>query len=252
MAEPAPVLSVQSLRAGYGETNVLFDLSFDLLPGTVLALIGRNGAGKSTTIKAIIGIVRATQGRISFQGRDITARPIDTIARAGIAYVPEERRIFGNLTVHDNLRVARRAEAEAGVRAPAWTFDRLYTLFPKLAELRHRQAGLLSGGEQQMLCIARGLATNPTLLLLDEPSEGLAPVVVEGLQAQIRQLKSEGLTIVLSEQNMPFARALGDRVVLIDRGEVRFNGSFAQFDSDDTLAARYLFAGTAPVKETTP
>ncbi len=250
MADTRSLLSVRGVRAGYGETQVLFGVSFDIARGTVLSLIGRNGAGKSTTIKSIIGLVRATQGTITFEGRDITGQPIDRIARGGIAYVPEERRIFGNLTVQENLRVTRRALGSAP--AAGWTFDRLYDLFPKLAELRDRKAGLLSGGEQQMLCIARALASNPTLLLLDEPSEGLAPVVVEGLQAQIRQLKSEGLTILLSEQNMPFARALSDRVVVVDRGELKFGGTFAQLDADPTLAARHLFASAPAALETSP
>jgi branched-chain amino acid transport system ATP-binding protein len=216
------MLEVACLRAGYGETTVLFDLGLRVGVGEVVTLLGRNGAGKSTTLKAIIGMVRRTAETLSFDGQDLRMLPPHRIARLGIAYVPEERRIFAQMTVEENLRVTRRSR------------------FPQLAALRRRRGDLLSGGEQQMLCIARALRGSPRLLLLDEPSEGLAPLVVEMLAERIGALRDGGMAVLLCEQNQPFARALSDRVYVLDKGEIQFAGTFTSLAADQALTERHL------------
>jgi branched-chain amino acid transport system ATP-binding protein len=226
-------LELEAVEAGYGPSRVLHGVSLTARAGEVVSLLGRNGAGKSTTLKAIVGLVAVTAGSVRFEGRDITRRPTHEISRLGVGYVPEDRRIFGDLTVAENLMV--------GAKGPgAWTTAQVYRFFPKLAELAGRRGGSLSGGEQQMLTVARTLMGNPRVLLLDEPSEGLAPVIVRALGEQIAALKREGLTILLSEQNLRFAARLADRAYIIEKGEIRFDGPMATLMEDEGLRRRYL------------
>ena len=234
MAEP--VLEVEALHAGYGPAEVLFGVSLTLGRGEVAALMGRNGAGKSTTLKAIMGLLPARAGRVRFQGADITGLPPFRIARLGLGYVPEDRRIFTDLTVFENLEVGRR---DARGRA-AWTPERLFAVFPNLAEMRNRRASAMSGGEQQMLTIARTLMGNPDAVLLDEPSEGLAPVIVEQMAEAVLRMKAEGIAVLLSEQNLDFAAAVSDRAYVIEKGGIRYQGTMEALESDDGARAAYL------------
>ena len=233
------LLDLAGVDVYYGRAHILYDLSFSVSRGEVVALLGRNGAGKSTTIKTVIGLVRAAAGAIFFEDKDLSKLPVHEIARLGIGYVPEERRVFPDLTVRENLIVGRQAPRPS---APVWDEDRLFALFPKLVELRDRLAGALSGGEQQMLTIARTLMGNPALLLLDEPSEGLAPLVVEQMAVAVRGLKAEGLTILLSEQNLRFATGVSDRAIIIEKGRKRFDGRIADLGTNKDLAGHYLSA----------
>ncbi|MEM7022502.1 MAG: ABC transporter ATP-binding protein, partial [Pseudomonadota bacterium] len=205
--------------------------------GQVMALLGRNGAGKSTTLKSIIGLVRPSAGSIRFAGREIASLAPHQIAREGLGYVPEERRVFPDLSVQENLEVGRQPARE---RAPVWSLERLFALFPNLAELRHRPAGRTSGGEQQMLTIARTLMGNPRAVLLDEPSEGLAPVIVEQMAATILELKRDRLTILLSEQNLAFANAVADHAVIIETGRIRYRGTMTELAREEDVRASYL------------
>jgi len=230
------MLEVLGLQAGYGAATILFDVSFDVGDGEAVALLGRNGAGKSTTLKAIAGWLKASRGEIRFDGRRIDGTPSYRIARAGLGFVPEGRRIFTDLTVEQNLEVGRR-ETHAG--AP-WTPQRAFALFPALAELKHRRGGQISGGEQQMLAIARTLMGNPTLLLLDEPGEGLAPLIVAQLGRALRELKRDGATILLAEQSLVLASAIADRACVLESGQVRFTGPYAEFAADAHARAEYL------------
>ena len=234
MAEP--VLEVEALHAGYGPAEVLFGVSLTLHRGEVAALMGRNGAGKSTTLKAIMGLLPARAGRVRFQGADITGLPPFRIARLGLGYVPEDRRIFTDLTVFENLEVGRR---DARGRA-AWTPERLFAVFPNLAEMRNRRASAMSGGEQQMLTIARTLMGNPDAVLLDEPSEGLAPVIVDQMAEAVLRMKAEGIAVLLSEQNLDFAAAVADRAYVIEKGGIRYQGTMEALESDDGARAAYL------------
>jgi branched-chain amino acid transport system ATP-binding protein len=227
------MLELRDVHAAYGPSHVLHGVSLSARRGEVVSLLGRNGAGKSTTLKAVVGLVEVTGGDILFEGRSLRGVPTHEVSRRGIGFVPEDRRIFADLTVVENLRVGERA-------AGAWTLERVFDLFPQLRHLAAHRGGSLSGGEQQMLTIARTLMTCPRLLLLDEPSEGLAPVIVRALAESIAALKREGLTIVLSEQNVKFARRLADRAYLIEKGEIRFEGDFARLDADEALHRAYL------------
>jgi len=227
------MLELQAVEGGYGLSRVLHGVTLRAGAGEVVSLLGRNGAGKSTTLKSIVGLVEVTGGHIRFDGRDITRRPTHEISRLGVGYVPEERRIFGDLTVAENLVVGEKG-------AGPWGAARVYEFFPKLGEMAGRRAGSLSGGEQQMLTVARTLMGNPRVLLLDEPSEGLAPVIVRALGDQIAALKREGLTILLSEQNLKFAARLADRAYIIEKGQVRFDGSMAALMGDEGLRRKYL------------
>jgi branched-chain amino acid transport system ATP-binding protein len=227
------MLELDAVESGYGLSRVLHGVSLRAGAGEVVSLLGRNGAGKSTTLKSIVGLVEVTAGRIRFDGREITRRPTHEISRLGVGYVPEERRIFGDLTVAENLMVGQKG-------AGAWDAARVYEFFPKLWEMAGRRAGSLSGGEQQMLTVARTLMGNPRVLLLDEPSEGLAPVIVRALGDQIAALKREGLTILLSEQNLKFAARLADRAYIIEKGEIRFDGPMAALMGDEGLRRKYL------------
>ncbi|MCX7309063.1 MAG: ABC transporter ATP-binding protein [Afipia sp.] len=232
-----PILALDGVFAGYAQSTVLFDLSLEVEAGECVGLLGRNGVGKTTTIRAVIGLTPARAGRIKWKATDITALPAHQIARSGIGLVPEDRRVFADLTVFENLDVGARPAPDGHV---AWTMERIFDLFPQLAKLRDRKGGFLSGGEQQMLTIGRTLMGNPQLLLLDEPSEGLAPIIVENLHMQIMRLKQEGLTILIAEQNLEFVLDLSDRVYILEKGRSVFHGSPAQVRGDRTLRDRYL------------
>lgn len=231
------LLDIGGLNAHYGQAHVLFDLAVTVQEGEVVALLGRNGAGKSTTMKALVGLVTNSAERKFFDGKDINPLPPYRIAQMGLGYVPEERRIFKRLTVLENLEIGRQ-EPRDGV--PTWTIERLFELFPNLAEMRDRPGGQMSGGEQQMLAIARTLMGNPCLILLDEPSEGLAPVIVDQMASTIGELKREGLSVMLSEQNLAFATALSDRAYVIDGGRIRFAGTLDELNADDSVREAYL------------
>jgi len=228
------VLELRGVHAAYGRSRVLYGVSLAARRGEVVCLLGRNGAGKSTTLKAVMGLVDVVAGDILLEGRSLRGRPTHEISRLGVGFVPEDRRVFSDLTVLENLRVGERPGADG------WTVERVFALFPALRPLAGRRAGSLSGGEQQMLTIARTLMTNPRLLLLDEPAEGLAPVVVRALAGAIAALRAAGLTIVLSEQNLRFARRLGDRAYIIEKGVITFEGPVATLDADDALRRAYL------------
>lgn len=230
------LLEVRDIHTAYGSSRVLFGITLDIKPGECVCLLGRNGVGKTTTMRSIMGLTPPTQGQIRFKGQDVTGWPPHRLARAGIGYVPEDRRIFADLTVWENLDVAERSAKRQG----PWNLEAVYGLFPKLQTLRDRMGGVLSGGEQQMLTIARTLMGNPELLLLDEPSEGLAPVIVENMLEQVLRLKREGLTILLAEQGLDFSLALADRVYVLQKGEVVFTGPSHQIRDDAALRDRLL------------
>jgi branched-chain amino acid transport system ATP-binding protein len=215
------LINVQSLEAFYGPAQVLFGVSFEIAAGEAVALVGRNGAGKSTTLKAIMGLATHRATNLVFAGIDISHMPTHAIARRGLGYVPEERRIFTDLTVAENLEVGRLPPRHG---RPAWTPARLYEIFPNLAEMARRSAGRMSGGEQQMLSIARTLMGNPDAVLLDEPSEGLSPLIVEQMAAAIHRMRREGIAILLSEQNLTFAAEIAQRAILLETGAVAFDG----------------------------
>jgi branched-chain amino acid transport system ATP-binding protein len=231
------LLEVENLSASYGRAQVLFGISLQLRPGEVVALVGRNGAGKSTTLKAIMGLVEARADRLAFRSSSLLRLPTYRIARLGLGYVPEDRRVFTDLSIEENLEVGRQA-ARPG-RSP-WTPERLFRLFPNLAEMKGRPGGQMSGGEQQMLAIARTLMGNPDAILLDEPSEGLAPVIVQMMAQAIAAMKAEGVAVLLSEQNWAFAAGISDRACVIERGEIRFTGPVAELMKDAALRADTL------------
>jgi branched-chain amino acid transport system ATP-binding protein len=236
------MLEVESLNAWYGAARILYDVSFDIGRGEVVGLMGRNGAGKSTTIKSIMGLVAERRGKVIFDGEDISGLKPFEIARRGLGYTPEDRRIFVDLTVMENLDVGRQhARSFADGRpAPSWTPKKLFALFPNLAEMPHRLGGRMSGGEQQMLTVARTLMGNPLLVLLDEPSEGVAPVIVEQMANTIVELKHAGLSILLSEQNIHFARMVADRVYVIEKGQIRWHGGMADLERNQEVQSAYL------------
>ncbi len=231
-----PLLAVEDLHSAYGLSRVLFGISLEVMAGECVCLLGRNGVGKTTTMRSVMGLLRPTSGRVLWKGADIAGWSPHRVARAGIGFVPEDRRVFAELTVWENLDVAGRAARRRG----HWTIETVYGLFPKLRELRNRQGGFLSGGEQQMLTIGRTLMGNPELLLLDEPSEGLAPLVVEALLNNIRDLKAQGLTILLAEQGVDFSLALADRVYVLEKGTIRHSGPAAELRDDGGLRDRLL------------
>jgi branched-chain amino acid transport system ATP-binding protein len=233
----ALMLELTAINSFYGKAHILNDLSFSVEPGEVVALLGRNGAGKTTTMKSIMQMVRPRSGSVRFQGRDITGEPAYKVARQGLGYVPEERRIFTSLTILENLEVGRQPK-RAG--APYWTTDALFELFPNLSERRNNLGKALSGGEQQMLTIARTLMGNPSLILLDEPSEGIAPVIVEQMAASILKFKEHGLTVIISEQNLHFARAVADRTIIIEGGAKKFDGTFEVLEREPEIRDQYL------------
>jgi branched-chain amino acid transport system ATP-binding protein len=236
---PRPLLSVQGLSAAYGSAQVLFNVAFSVHKGEVAALLGRNGAGKSTTMKAVMGLVRVPAGQVEFMGQSIVGRPTYEISRRGLAFVPEDRRIFTSLTVTENLEVGRQDTRGAS----AWTPERLFELFPNLAERRKSLASRMSGGEQQMLAVARALMSNPTLMLLDEPSEGIAPIIVDQMTAAIRELKQRGIAIVVSEQNLSFAKRICDRAYILEKGSVVRAATIAELIGNPNLSSTYLAVG---------
>jgi branched-chain amino acid transport system ATP-binding protein len=232
------LLELSHVETYYDDSHILFDLSLTVEPGEVVCLLGRNGAGKTTTVRSIVGLTPPRAGRITLRGHDLVGLPPFRIARQGIGFVPEDRRVFFNLTVQENLEVARKTWGNG--TAAGWTAERVYELFPILRERRRQAGGTLSGGEQQMLTIARTLMGNPEVLLLDEPSEGLAPLVVDNLRQQLGRLRASGLTIVLAEQNVRFVSELGDRVYILEKGMVRYQGTMAQFLADEQVRQAYL------------
>jgi branched-chain amino acid transport system ATP-binding protein len=232
------LLAVSGLDAYYGAAHILFDLAFDVQPHEVVALMGRNGAGKSTTLKSIMGLIERKSGLIRLAGQDISNFATYEIARLGLGLVPEDRRIFTDLTVTENLEVGRQRPRDQSRQV--WTPERLFELFPNLAEARHRLGGRLSGGEQQMLSVARTLMGNPLLILLDEPSEGVAPIIVDAMADMMIELKKTGVAIVLSEQNLPFAELVSDRAYVIEKGEMRFSGTMHDLSGNEELRRAYL------------
>jgi branched-chain amino acid transport system ATP-binding protein len=230
-------LTVQDLNSHYGPAHILFDIALEVDAGEVVALLGRNGAGKSTTFRSIIGLVAQRSGRIVFESKDVSDRPTYEIVRDGLGYVPEERRIFTELTVDENLEVGRQPQRP---NAPHWTREKLFALFPNLAEMRNRPGGRMSGGEQQMLTIARTLMGNPSLVLLDEPSEGLSPKIVEQMVHAILAMKQEGVSILVSEQNLHFARLISDRAYIIERGRICFGGNMSELDARPDIRDAHL------------
>lgn len=236
------MLSVKNLSAWYGAARILYDLSFEVGRGEVVALMGRNGAGKSTTMRAIMGLIAERVGTLRFNGEDISRLKPFEIARRGLGYTPEDRRIFSDLTVMENLDIGRqppRCFAD-GQPAPTWTVDKLFALFPNLAEMPDRLGDRMSGGEQQMLTVARTLMGNPLLVLLDEPSEGVAPLIVEQMATTIVALKKEGLAILLSEQNVHFTRLVADRVYVLEQGQIRWQGPMATLNTNQDVQRTYL------------
>jgi len=231
------MLEVRGLHAYYGQAHILFEVGLEVYAGEVVVLLGRNGAGKSTTLKSIAGLLRPREGLVRFQGERIDGLEPFAIARKGLGYVPEDRRIFTELTVLENLEVGRQAP-RAGV--PVWDFPRIGRLFPNLAEMPHRPGGRMSGGEQQMLTIARTLMGNPLCILLDEPSEGVAPVIVDQMAAAIGELKRQGVAVLLSEQNLHFAQEVGDRAFIIEKGRIAFQGSMEALSANDAVRRQYL------------
>lgn len=231
------MLEIAGLDAYYGRAHILQGLGFSMGRGEVLALMGRNGTGKSTTMKAIMGLVPPSAGSVSFEGRAVQGLDPFEIARLGIGYVPEDRRVFSELSVMENLSVGQRPRRDG---APYWTPERLFALFPNLGRMRDRPGGAMSGGEQQMLTIARTLMGNPSLVLLDEPSEGLAPVIVEEMARTILALKAEGLSVLISEQNLHFAGNVADRAAIIEKGTIRFTGTMDELKANEAVRTQYL------------
>ena len=228
-------LEVSDIHTSYGMSRALFGVSFDVGEGEVVALMGRNGVGKTTTMRSIIGLTPPRSGRIVWDGRTITGEPAYRVARLGIGYVPEDRRIFPEMSVSDNLQIARQSTGGTG-----WNETRVYELFPDLGQIAGRRGGVLSGGQQQMLAIGRCLMGNPSLLLLDEPSEGLAPMVIAAMLEQLVSLKRTGLSILLAEQNLRFALELSDHVHVMERGEIRYSATTAEVAADDSALKGHL------------
>ena len=233
----AHMLEVNGLNAFYGKAQILFDVSLNVGRGEVVALMGRNGAGKSTTMKSVMGMMQQVNGSVRLLGQQTEALDPYQIARLGMGFVPEDRRIFTDLTVLENLEVGRQPPRNG---LQAWTPERLFALFPNLGEMPHRAGGSMSGGEQQMLTVARTLMGNPLLIMLDEPSEGVAPVIVEQMANMIITLKKEGLSILLSEQNMHFAELVSDRVYVLEQGQIRYTGSMRELAENDEVQRAYL------------
>jgi branched-chain amino acid transport system ATP-binding protein len=231
-----PLLALDEVHTAYGLSRVLFGISLEIAAGECVSLLGRNGVGKTTTMRSVMGLTPPGSGRVRWHGRDIAGWAPHRVARAGIGFVPEDRRIFAELTVRENLEVGARAARRPG----HWTIETVGELFPILRERRDQRGGFLSGGEQQMLTIARTLLGNPELLLLDEPSEGLAPLVVEMLRDKISELKAQGLTILLAEQGVDFALALADRVYVLEKGTIRYSGDAAELRADKTRLDRLM------------
>jgi len=232
------MLEIQGVHTYYGISHILFDVSLTVNQGEVVCLLGRNGAGKSTTMKSVIGLTPPRRGTVTYRGEKISGLKPYLIARKGIGYVPDDRRVYADLTVGENLEIAERNRDGKGI----WNQESVYEVFPSLREIGSRKAGFLSGGEQQMLTIARALMTNPDFLLLDEPTEGLAPLIVKLLEEQILRLKALGMTVLLAEQNQQVALRLADRAYIIDNGVIRYEGTVAELRADEETRKKYLFA----------
>jgi branched-chain amino acid transport system ATP-binding protein len=222
------MLEVRGIHTYYGQSHILFDVSLALRKGEVVGLLGRNGAGKSTTMKSVCGMLHPREGRLLFEGEDVTGRKPFEMVRRGICYVPDDRRVFADLTVDDNLGIVHRRTGE-------WTRDRVYDLFPPLREIAGRRAGFLSGGEKAMLALGRALMSGPRLLLLDEPTEGLAPLIVRSLEEQILRLKEAGISMLLSEQNLKSSLKLIDRAYIIDNGRIRYHGTIKELQDNEEI-----------------
>jgi branched-chain amino acid transport system ATP-binding protein len=237
-----PMLTVDNLGASYGAAQILYGLNLEVGRGEVVALMGRNGAGKTTTMKAIMGLMAQWSGKIQFNGTDISGKHPFEIARLGLGFTPEDRRIFSDLTVMENLDIGRQPPRKFsdGVAAPVWTEDKLLKLFPNLGEMPHRPGGRMSGGEQQMLTVARTLMGNPLLILLDEPSEGVAPLIVELMANTILELKKAGVSILLSEQNVHFAELVSDRAYVLEKGQIQWSGSMGALADNIEIQRAYL------------
>lgn len=227
------MLSVKGIHTYYGLSHILYDVSLEVSKGEIVGLLGRNGAGKSTTMRSIGGLTPPKQGTITFYGKPLAGSAAYRLVRQGIAYVPDDRRVFADLSVDDNLEITYQRNAE-------WNKDRVYDIFPALREIKDRRSGNLSGGEQQMLTIGRSLMTAPELLLLDEPTEGLAPLIVRDLEQQILRLRDAGISILLSEQNIKSAMRLIERAYVIDNGRIRFEGTVAELEANEEIKKRYL------------
>jgi len=229
------MLQVKEIHTYYGTSHILFGISFQVQEKEAVCLLGRNGAGKTTTLRTIIGLSPPREGSILFDGQEMTAKPPYYIAQAGVGFVPDDRRIFPDLTVRQNILVARRERGGA-----IWNLDRIYTLFPKLKDLDAHMGTQLSGGEQQMLTIARTLMTNPRLLLLDEPGEGLAPLVIRAMKEQLGEIKKLGLTMLICEHNVGLATALSDRAYVMDKGTIRYQGTIEELRREEEIRKKYL------------
>ncbi len=230
------MLEVEGIHTYYGLSHILFDVSIRVPAGEIVCLLGRNGAGKSTTMKSIMGLTPPRKGSIRFKGKEIVGKKPFQIARLGIGYVPDDRRVFADLTVGENLEISERKRGVEG----GWDMERVYAFFPALGHIDGRKAGFLSGGEQQMLTIARALMTNPEFLLLDEPTEGLAPIVVRLLEEQIGTLRDQGLTVLLAEQNQKVALGLSDRGYVIDNGSIKYQASIQELRENEEVRRKYL------------
>ncbi|QIM48485.1 ABC transporter ATP-binding protein [Pusillimonas sp. DMV24BSW_D] len=242
MSGAQTLLEAKRLEAWYGAAQILFGFDLHVNRGEVVALMGRNGAGKSTTLKTIMGMLDKRRGDIRFLGHDISKTEPYQAARLGLAFVPEDRRIFTDLTVMENLSVGRQPPRSwsDGSAAPEWTHEQLFKLFPNLGEMPHRPGGRMSGGEQQMLTVARALMGNPFLVLLDEPSEGVAPVIVEQMVHMIMELKERGVSILLSEQNMHFAELVSDRAYVLEKGQMVYQASMQELADNEEVRRAYL------------
>ena len=236
------LLQATGLQAWYGAAQILFDVDLQVRRGEVVALMGRNGAGKSTTLKTLMGMLAKRRGKIEFMGNDLSRSDPHDAARLGLGFVPEDRRVFTDLTVMENLAVGRQKPRTwpDGKAALEWTPERLFKLFPNLGEMPQRPGGRMSGGEQQMLTVARTLMGNPFLVLLDEPSEGVAPVIVEQMAHMILELKEQGVSILLSEQNMHFAELVSDRAYVLEKGQIRYQASMAELAANEAVRRAYL------------
>ena len=232
-----PVLSVEGIDVFYGASQILFSVGLEVQQGQTMALLGRNGAGKSTTMKAIAGLAAPSNGSVRFRGQDVTARKPFVMARQGLAYVPEDRQVFPDHSVQDNLVIAAKKGPQG---QDEWPLKRVYEVFPLLEPLKARAAGRLSGGEQQMLAIARALMGNPVMLLLDEPSEGLAPIVVAGIGTLLKQLRATGATVLIAEQNMHFCLGIASDAVVIDKGQIVYRDTIAGLKANKDVRSRYL------------
>lgn len=243
MTQPKEILlEAKGLQAWYGAAQILFGVSLEVRRGEVVALMGRNGAGKSTTLKTIMGMLSKRKGHIQFMGTDLSQGDPHDAARIGLGFVPEDRRVFTDLTVMENFAVGRQSARKwpDGTDAPLWTTEKLFQLFPNLGEMPQRLGGSMSGGEQQMLTVARTLMGNPYCVLLDEPSEGVAPVIVEQMAQMILELKDQGVSILLSEQNMHFAELVSDRAYVLEKGQIRYQGSMEELAANDEVRRAYL------------